>query len=197
MTYTLPGLLSAGAQNAGAAALLAPDGTVTTYGDLERDVAQWASGFRGLGIERGDRVLYQVEKSPAVVALHLALLRCGAIQVPVNTAYSDTEVSSLLSDAEPAMVIRDPTRTTLPGTWQSLTLNAAGEGSARGLSTDADVDLPFVHGDDGAALLYTSGTTGRPKGALLTHANLVHNAEVLVAEWGFTQSDVLLHMLPL
>lgn len=197
MSQNLSELLAAGAHDVRAPVLSTPEGAVTTYGDLERDVARWASGFRDAGVERGDRVLYQVEKSPAVIALHLALLRSGAIQVPVNPAYSDTEVAALLGDAEPAVVIRDPARAALSGRWQSLTLDATGQGSARELTTDHDVDLPSVHADDGAALLYTSGTTGRPKGALLTHANLVHNAEVLVAEWGFTKGDALLHMLPL
>ena len=76
-------------------------------------------------------------------------------------------------------------------------MDAAGNGTVRDLPTDASADLPRLEPDDGAALLYTSGTTGRPKGVLLTHANLVHNAAVLVDLWGFTEADVLLHVLPL
>ena len=168
-----------------------------TYFDLEVEVGRMGQWSRCGRSRPGDRVVYQVEKSPAVLTLHLALLRCGAVQVPVNPAYVDSEVSGLLDDADPVMVIRDPARGVLPGGWQSLTLDAKGVGTAWDLANDADTAMPALRATDGAALLYTSGTTGRPKGVLLSHANLVHNAKTLVGAWGFTEGDVLLHVLPL
>lgn len=197
MTDTLTDLFAARRPAPVAPFLHAPDGAVVTYADLETEVERWASGLWRAGIRRGDRVVYQVHKSPAVLALHLALLRCGVVQVPLNPAYVDGEVATLLADAEPALLIRDPSMPTSPGPWTSLTLDARGRGSARELQTDDHATMPRLEPDDGAALLYTSGTTGRPKGALLTHANLEHNARTLVDAWGFTREDVLLHVLPL
>src|SRR4029079_360022 len=105
----------------------------------------------------------------------------------------------LLADATPVLVVHDPVRAVPPGSYATLTLDAAGRGS---LPEDtgtvaADHDEAAVTPDDGAALLYTSGTTGRPKGALLSHRNIAHNARVLVDAWGFTGDDVLMHVLPL
>lgn len=197
MSQTLPELFAARAPDFSRQILRLAGGEAVTYLDLETEVASWAAGLVAAGVGPGDRVVYQVEKSPTVLTLHLALLRCGAVQVPVNPAYADNEVAALLADADPALVIRDPARAELAGTWQSLTLDAVGGGTARALASDVDVAMPVLHATDGAALLYTSGTTGRPKGVLLTHANLVHNAKTLVDAWGFTDQDVLLHILPL
>jgi malonyl-CoA/methylmalonyl-CoA synthetase len=181
MRTTLPDLFADRSPSPDAAFLHEPGGGVTTYAELETEVERWASGLWHSGVRRGERVAYQVQKSPAVLTLHLALLRCGAV----------------LADAEPTIVVRDPGASVLAGPWTSLTLDASGEGTARDLRIDTPANLPRLEPDDGAALLYTSGTTGRPKGALLTHANLAHNAAVLVDLWGFTQADVLLHVLPL
>jgi malonyl-CoA/methylmalonyl-CoA synthetase len=197
MSQTLPELFATRAPDASRPFLRPALGDVRTYLHLEREVASWAAGLVAAGICPGDRVVYQIEKSPAVLTLHLALLRCGAVQVPVNPAYPDNEVAALLADADPALVIRDPARAVLPGTWKSLTLDAVGGGTACELASEADIAMPVLQASDGAALLYTSGTTGRPKGALLTHANLVHNAKTLVDAWGFSEEDVLLHILPL
>ena len=148
------------------------------------------------GVGVGDRVVFQVHKSPAVVVLHLALLSCGAIQVPVNPDYAESEVQRFLDDTDPVIVIRDPTCPDVPGPWTSLTLDASGHGSLLGLERSAQA-LPTLTPDAGAAILFTSGTTGRPKGALLTHANLAHNATTLMDAWGFTEADHLVHALPL
>ena len=197
MSQTLPELFVTRAPDPSRPVLREARGGVCTYRDLEVEVTRWAGGLVAAGIGPGDRVVYQVEKSPEVLALHLALLRCGAVQVPVNPAYADSEVAALLADADPSLVIRDPARALLPGRWQSLTLDAMGNGTACELASDADSAMPTLDSTDGAALLYTSGTTGRPKGALLTHSNLVHNAKTLVDAWGFAEEDVLLHILPL
>ncbi len=182
-----------------ATAVRDPSGTVLTYDELERHSMLLALGLVRAGVSAGDRVAYQVQKSPSTVVLHLALLRCGAIQVPLNPDYSDREVRVLLDDAEPVMLIRATDRDVLSGPWHTLTLDADGGGSLGELPIqgDGEAALPQIAPGDGAALLYTSGTTGRPKGALLTHANLAANAETLVRAWGFSSSDVLLHVLPL
>jgi malonyl-CoA/methylmalonyl-CoA synthetase len=197
MTSTLPELFASRRPDLTAPFLRTLDDRVVTYQGLETEVERWASGLWLAGVRPGDRVVYQVEKSPAVLTLHLALLRCGAVQVPVNPAYADSEVAGLLTDADPTLVVRDPSREVLSGSWQSLTLDAVGQGTATHLATDEDIAMPRLDSGDGAAILYTSGTTGRPKGALLTHANLVHNAKTLVEAWDFTEEDVLLHILPL
>ena len=172
-------------------------GAVLTYGDIEQESRQLALGFLGTGVAKGDRVAYQLQKSPSALIVHLALLRCGAIQVPLNPDYSDEEVAALLGDAEPVLLIRPTARELLPGDWQTLTVDAGGAGSAGDLRVDGAAELPQVVPDDGAAMLYTSGTTGRPKGALLSHANLAANAATLVRVWEFSAADRLLHVLPL
>jgi malonyl-CoA/methylmalonyl-CoA synthetase len=194
---TLAALLPAGGRPAAAPVLLgrAP----LTYGELDEWASRVASVLVDLGLRPGDRVAYQVAKSPTVLALHLALLRFAAVQLPLNPAYTDAEVAALLADAEPSIVVRDPGRARLPGPWADLTLAADGSGTLRDAVAEvaATTGWPTVRADDGAALLYTSGTTGRPKGALLSHGNLTQNARTLVAAWGFTSDDVLLHVLPL
>ena len=177
-------------------ALRSVDGAVLTYGELEADSRQLAQQLIGQGIAVGDRVAFQVRKTLKVISLHLALLRCGAIQVPINPDYAESEVHGFLSDAEAAVFIRDPACPDVDGPWSTLTLNENGEGTLCDLAP-ADAPLPTVHSHDGAAILFTSGTTGRPKGALLTHRNLAHNAVTLIDAWGFTSHDHLAHVLPL
>lgn len=128
----------------------------------------------------GDRVLVQVEKCPEAVALYLACLRAGLILVPLNTAYTEAERAYFREDAEPAIEIDDAALSAL--------CESAGE---------RDCPIAEVGPDDVAAILYTSGTTGRSKGAMLTHANLTSNARTLHALWGFEPGDVLLHALPI
>jgi malonyl-CoA/methylmalonyl-CoA synthetase len=186
---TLPELLTAAMAEPDAPALRTPTGIGLSYGQLGEDSRQLALALGASGVRVGDRVAYQVDKSAAAVVLHVALL---------NPGYPDAEVDALLADAEPALVIRSPERSPLNGPWRSLTMDVHGDGSVRALADDGfDGELPSVTAADGAALLYTSGTTGRPKGALLSHGNLAANAQTLVEAWEFTPSDVLLHMLPL
>jgi malonyl-CoA/methylmalonyl-CoA synthetase len=125
----------------------------------------------------------QIEKSPLAVLIYLACIRSGAVFVPMNTAYTDAEVEYLVSDAEPAVFVGD--RGTISG--DDLAEHAA--------ASDGSFDDTGVTPDDLAAILYTSGTTGRPKGAMLTHRNLASNAATLCAAWGFRPDDVLLHTL--
>jgi malonyl-CoA/methylmalonyl-CoA synthetase len=177
-------------------AIQAVDGSRWTYAELDVGSRRMARQLMGHGVTKGDRVLFQVHKSPMVVVLHLALLRCGAIQVPVNPDYSQSEVSGFLADSAPTVVICDPEMPHIEGPWSTLTLDSAGAGTLLGLPANDDA-LPTISPSDGAAILFTSGTTGQPKGAYLTHENLVCNAVTLIVAWGFTADDHLLHVLPL
>jgi malonyl-CoA/methylmalonyl-CoA synthetase len=176
-----------------------PDGRPVTYGDAEQASARMADALVGQGVRPGDRVLVQTEKSPTLLLLYLACLRAGAIFLPLNTAYSDAEIAYLVADAEPVLAVCDPDRVKAYDAVPVLTADAEGNGSlldeaSAGSDTFDDV---AVSGSDPAALLYTSGTTGRPKGALLSHGNLTANALALHRAWGFGPDDVLLHALPL
>ncbi|TCT08399.1 malonyl-CoA/methylmalonyl-CoA synthetase [Tepidamorphus gemmatus] len=181
------------------------DGAVTTYGDLERETAKLANALVGLGVEPGDRVAVQVDKSPRALFLYLACVRAGAVYLPLNTAYTLAELAYFIGDAEPSVVVCRPSVreavAALPeaaGVRAVETLDADGSGSLAdraAAESAAFADVPRA-ADDLAAILYTSGTTGRSKGAMLTHENLWSNAEVLVDYWRFTGDDVLIHALP-
>ena len=156
------------------------------------------------GVKRGDRVVVQVEKSPEAVFLYFACLRLGAIYVPLNPGYTAGELDYLLSDADPAILVCSPekesaARTIFP---DGLILTLAEDGSSGSLIVQArempsDFRDAQVDDRDLAAILYTSGTTGRSKGAMLSHGNLKSNALALKALWRFQESDVLLHALPI
>ena len=159
--------------------------------------------LRALGVGKGDRVAVQVEKSPQAVFLYLACLRIGAVYLPLNTGYTLRELDYFFGDAEPRVIVCDPARESdvrrrSPARARVVTLDADGEGSLIAGATDAgDLEPVACAADDLAALLYTSGTTGRSKGAMLTHRNLASNALALRETWGFTAADVLLHVLPI
>ena len=196
---TLPELFGAGRPRDPSTAplLVAPPGAVTTYAQMDERSASLAHVLCSVGVRPGDRVAVQIEKSALSVALYLACLRAGAVYLPMNTGYTDDEVAYLVADAEPAVLVRSPGRAPLPGT-HLFTADAEGAGDL----ADAAARQPTAFDDvapapdDLAALLYTSGTTGRPKGAMLTHANLASNASALHRAWGFRPDDVLLHALP-
>ena len=186
--------------------LEAPDGAVWRFADVEAESARYANLMRERGVSPGDRVAVQVEKSPRALILYLACLRAGAVYLPLNSAYPERELDYFLGDAEPRLVVARPESATgvaglcgRHGIGEPLTLGT-GEG---GTLVEASRAMPdrfdtVERGpDDLAALLYTSGTTGKPKGAMLTHANLYSNAQVLHEAWGFRPGDVLLHMLPI
>jgi malonyl-CoA/methylmalonyl-CoA synthetase len=159
-----------------------PDGRVDTYADLMAHTARLANALASRGVKPGDRVAAQVEKSPENLYLYLATVRAGAVFLPLNTAYTAAEVGYFVEDAEPTLVVSDDTLGELTE-------------QARGLS----VDFATIAREpaDLAAICYTSGTTGRSKGAMLTHANLASNARTLTALWRFTADDVLIHALPI
>jgi malonyl-CoA/methylmalonyl-CoA synthetase len=177
--------------------------TETSWRELQERTAQFAALLRSLGLQRGDRVAAQVEKSPQSLFLYLACLRAGVVYLPLNTAYQRAELSYFLSDAQPRLVVCRPHAEAeareLAGDAEVLTLDEAGRGSLAGAARDqpAVFETAQVAADDLAAIIYTSGTTGRSKGAMLTHRNLLSNGRVLVQAWGFTAGDVLLHALPM
>ncbi len=176
-----------------------------TYGDLDRRSAQFAGALLGQGVTPGDRVVVQVEKSADGVALYLACLRIGAVFVTLNTAYTTDEVAFFLGDASPRVFVCDPERR---GAFESVaieanvahleTLGIVG-GSLAVLADRCEPHNEVVHREptDQACMLYTSGTTGRSKGAMLTHGGLAATATGLHQEWGWQRDDVLLHVLPI
>ena len=173
-----------------------------SYGDLDRLSAALGHRLLALGVEQGDRVAVQVEKSPQAVFLYLACLRIGAVYLPLNTGYTLRELDYFFGDAEPRVIVCDPARERavggIAGARAVVTLDAGEAGSLMdGASHPADLEPVACEADDLAALLYTSGTTGRSKGAMLTHRNLASNALALREAWGFTGADVLLHVLPI
>ncbi len=177
-----------------------------SYADIERESARLARFLTDLGIEPGDRISVQVPKSPQAMCLYLACLRGGFVFHPLNTGYRVGELQYFLENAEPALVVCDgsgvETMQALvdaTGISHLLTLDAKGEGSLIDQSRGCEADFGVVArgADDLAALLYSSGTTGVPKGIMLTHNNLLCNAEALVEAWGFSDRDVLLHALPI
>lgn len=185
-----------------------PDGRRLGYGDLYRLTAQLAQVLVEAGVRPGDRVASNVEKSPEALALYLAVVRAGGVYLPLNTAYTATELAYFLGDAAPAVFVTDPSRqgeahglVAAAGTGgQVLTLGVDGRsGSLLAAAEDRTPDFETVARgpDDLAAILYTSGTTGRSKGAMLSHRNLLSNARLLKDFWRFTGDDVLVHALPI
>lgn len=181
------------------------DGTRLTYRDMLARSAQYAGALQKLGVKPGDRVAVQVEKTADALMVYLGTIRAGGVFLPLNTAYTPAEIAYFVGDAEPAVFVCDPARAdALAGTAQKAgarlqTLDANGEGSLRELADGmpADYDTRPREDDDLAAILYTSGTTGRSKGAMLSHDNLASNSRTMVKAWRFTEDDVLLHALPI
>ena len=172
-----------------------------TYGDLAAQSARYANALGACGVEAGDRVVVQVGKCIEVLYLYLGCLRAGAVFVPANPDYTPAELDHIVHDATPALVVCGAEAASSPGLdgVRVETLEPSGEGSLPGLAAAAAADFPSRDCADGdlAAILYTSGTTGRPKGAMLTHGNLASNALTLRDCWEFTADDRLLHALPI
>ncbi len=185
--------------------LTLPDGQEITGQDFLAMVARQAHALRAHGLGSGDRLAVQVAKTPEALATYGAAMALGAIFLPLNTAYTADEVNYFLGNATPKVFLCDEARrdTLAPVAArhdaQVLTLNADGSGSLSDASAGQPETIAAVDRvpNDLAAFLYTSGTTGRSKGAMLTHRNLLSNAEVLRDLWRFTDRDVLLHALPI
>jgi malonyl-CoA/methylmalonyl-CoA synthetase len=181
------------------------DGQRISYGDLIARAGQIANVLVKRGVKPGDRVAAQTEKSVPGLVLYLATVRAGAVYLPLNTAYTLNELEYFITDAEPSLVVCDPSKAEGIGAIAAKvgakveTLGADGKGSLTDAAVAEKPDFATVPrvDDDLAAILYTSGTTGRSKGAMLTHDNLASNSLSLVGYWGFTDKDVLIHALPI
>src|SRR3954468_17192115 len=181
------------------------DGQRIGYGDLIARAGQMANVLVERGVKPGDRVAAQTEKSVPGLVLYLAAVRVGAVYLPLNTAYTLNELEYFITDAEPSLVVCDPAKAeairAIAGKVGATveTLGADGKGSLTDAAEAAPPEFETVSraDDDLAAILYTSGTTGRSKGAMLTHDNLASNSLSLVEYWRFTDKDVLIHALPI
>jgi len=185
--------------------LILPDGRRLSYAELESQSARYGALLAEAGLKPGDRVAAQVEKSAEALLLYLGCLRAGCVFLPLNPAYTRGEVAYFLDDARPGLFVCTPERLEeaqelawacrLPRVHD---LGARGEGSLAAAAAQMPARFATVERADCdlASIVYTSGTTGRSKGAMLTHRNLAANALVLHKYWGFRPGDVLLHMLP-
>ncbi len=187
-----------------------PDGRFYTYQDVVNVSGKFANALVALGVKPGDRVAVQVQKSIEALMLYLGTVRAGAVFLPLNTGYMPAEIEYFVSDASPALLVCDPEKAS---GYEELAnrlgvgLETLGVWSEPGCSAGtlldhvekASPDFKSIDRDSGdlAAILYTSGTTGRSKGAMLSHENLLSNALTLKEYWQFTADDVLLHALPI
>ena len=181
-----------------------PDGGMLRYRDSLDETARLANRLVQLGVKPGDRVAAQVERSVEAIHLYLATLRAGGVYLPLNTAYTLPELEYFVDDAEPALVVVSPDRVEAVRKFARADASVQSlDANGRGSLVDGVAGLPATftdvarETDDLAAVLYTSGTTGRSKGAMLTHGNLSSNAKALVQAWRYTSSDRLIHGLPL
>jgi len=181
------------------------DGQRISYEELIVRAGQMANVLIDRGVKTGDRVAAQTEKSIPGLVLYLAVVRAGAVYLPLNTAYTLNELEYFITDAEPSLVVCDPSKADGIGAIASKvgakveTLGADGRGSLTDAASKTATEFETVAraNDDLAAILYTSGTTGRSKGAMLTHDNLASNSLSLVDYWRFSANDVLIHALPI
>ncbi len=182
--------------------LILPDGRTLSGDAFHGLIVRQTNALRALGVKPGDRIAAQTAKSPQSLALYGACTAIGAVFLPLNPAYTDAEVGYFLTDATPRLLVCDDARRAgsskaAPGITL-LTLNADGMGSLMAAATQDTSITPTPRAlGDLAALLYTSGTTGRSKGAMLTQNNLLSNAQTLAQLWQFTANDTLLHALPI
>lgn len=177
-----------------------------SWRDLERATAMMANLLASLKLPEGSRIAVQVEKSVEAVILYLATLRAGYVFLPLNTAYQSAEIEYFIGNAEPAVMVCSSKNfgwvskiAFKAGTQHVFTLDEDRTGSLLERTAHCSDHHKIVHraADDLAAILYTSGTTGRSKGAMLTHGNLLSNAQVLKDYWGWQPGDVLMHVLPI
>ncbi|MBK8019147.1 MAG: AMP-binding protein [Betaproteobacteria bacterium] len=183
-----------------------PDGRTLTYGEMDRLTGRFASALAALGCEPGSWVAVCAEKSQESLALYLACLRAGLVYLPLNTAYQPAELGYFLEDAAPRVLVCTPRHAMemrevayRAGVRHVFTLDESGAGTWADAAREASPEFTAVpRGDnDLNAVLYTSGTTGRPKGATISRRAIEHAALTLGRIWGFTRDDVLLHALPI
>lgn len=191
-------------QNRNQPCLRLDNGHAWSYADLDAVSARYAHALTALDCVPGDRVAVHVEKSPDALALSLACLRAGLVYLPLNPTYQREELSYFIGDAEPKVFVCPSEKMALlqdiaPTSVAVHTLDEDGNGTLTELAHQQAETFSTVarSPDDLAAILYTSGTTGRSKGAMLSHRNLAANGLTLVEHWGFRTDDVLLHMLPI
>jgi malonyl-CoA/methylmalonyl-CoA synthetase len=186
--------------------LATADGHQLSFSDLDKLSAQIARHLLNLGAQTGDRITVQINKSAQSLALYFACLRAGLVYHPLNLGYKKAELEYFIANAEPSIIVCDSGNKVemrqlmdAAGVAHLETLDGDGSGSLiEAAKACSDNFETLINGtDDLAALLYSSGTTGVPKGIMLTHGNLLSNAEALVKAWGFTSDDRLLHALPI
>ncbi|MBV8593369.1 MAG: AMP-binding protein [Caulobacteraceae bacterium] len=168
------------------------------YSAMLDETARAAAWLASIGLRKGDRALVQTAKSPAAVILYLACLRAGVVYIPLNTAYQPGELAYFVGDAEPALLVSSPglPAADVPFAGPRVLIEGPLATAPWAANTDRLATVR-VSGDDPAAILYTSGTTGRSKGAVLSHGNLSSNLAVLAEAWRWRDDDVLLHALPI
>jgi malonyl-CoA/methylmalonyl-CoA synthetase len=192
-------------EGSGRTFLVLKDGRRISYAEFLAMASRYAHALRASGIDVGDRVALQAKKSAEALAVYAACVQAGAVFLPLNTAYTPAEVAYFVGDSGARLLICDEAASAALAPVAArndaalLTLNGDGSGSFADAARGEPEDFPPADRgpDDLAAFLYTSGTTGRSKGAMLTHDNLLSNAEALVDIWRFTNNDVLLHALPI
>ena len=189
-----------------ATAVETEEGLCYSWRDLDRASAMMANLLTSLKLPRGARVAVQVEKSVEAMMLYLATLRAGLVFLPLNTAYQSAEIEYFVGNAEPSVVVCSGPNfgwvskiAFTAGTAHVFTLNDDRTGTLLERAAHCSDQHTVVHNqaDDLAAILYTSGTTGRSKGAMLSHQNLLSNAQALKTYWGWKPGDVLIHALPI
>ncbi|NHF74417.1 malonate--CoA ligase [Paracoccus xiamenensis] len=190
--------------NPGKALFEQPGGADVSYAEARELVERLAAVLTDLGVQPGDRVAVQTDKSTQTICLYLATLQVGGVYLPLNSAYTGAEIDYFIGDAGPRLFVCTPAtledhKARESGELRIESLGAAGDGSLMDLAEGATPRKDHVAREmsDHAAILYTSGTTGRSKGAVLTHGNLASNAAALLESWRYTGDDRLIHALPI
>lgn len=204
MSGNLFNTIEAGVLDTDALFLLSPQGASISYGKMIALSGQYANALAELGVAKGERVAVQTGKQSECLWLYLACLRIGAVYLPLNSAYTAAEISYFVGDAEPTLFVSDTDRLDEVRKALAPALNivaiSGSDGNSlaeRATRMSEHFETVALSSGDLAAILYTSGTTGRSKGAMITHENLRSNALALVDIWRFDQSDRLLHALPI
>lgn len=181
------------------------DGSTMTHNEFLELASQYAHLLVQLGLQPGDCLAVQIEKSPQALAVYGACAQTGVVFLPLNTAYTADEVAYFMKDSCAKVLLCDvrkasvlqPIADECEAIMKTLNEDGSGEFSILAKSMSIEFDTVSREEDDLASFLYTSGTTGRSKGAMLTQGNLLSNSQVLADEWRFTEQDVLLHALPI